>query len=302
MNRVQAFFRRRSLRVLFIALVVLGVIVLAATRWQAARSIGRVNVVGANLIRQSEIVDIVLQVPKNNASAPSSTAPSQTLSTKLSNTLSGKFQKAYINTDEIERRIEKHPFVKSASVFIGASDAMTVEVEERVPIAFVMMKGKQFFLDRDARILPYRLTESVLDLPIISAVGKAKLDSTRLAEVMSILHAVELYDKEQPEAEKHRQVQTLSQMLSEIDALPNGDYTVRLTKYSTPIRFGTVENKEAKIARLAAFLRHCADNNVEVHDCKYVDVRWEHQIVLFPVSRAVAQNGAHNAQNTRNAQ
>ncbi|TAE29951.1 MAG: hypothetical protein EAZ92_05310 [Candidatus Kapaibacterium sp.] len=271
---------------LFIALVALGVVILAATRWQAARSIGRVNVVGTSLIRTSEIIDIVLQAPKNNTSASSSGTPSQTLST----TLSGKFQKAYINTDEIARRVEKHPFVKSATVFIGASDAITVEVEERVPIAFVMMKGKQFYLDHDARILPYRLTESVLDLPVIAALGRAKLDSTRLAEVLGILQAVEVFDKEQPEAEKHRQAQPLSQMLSEIDVLPNGDYTLRLTKYSTPIRFGRVEHKEAKIARLAAFLSHCAENKVEVHDCKYVDVRWEHQIVLFPALRAMAHN------------
>jgi hypothetical protein len=185
--------------------------------------------------------------------------------------MSSKIARADINTSEIERRIEKHPFVKRASVFVGASDALTVEIEERKPIAYLMMKGKQYYVDADARVLPYRLTETVLDLPIIAALGRTKLDSVRIAEVLAIVAALQTFDKD-----TH---QSLYRSLSEIDVLPTGEFQFRLTECSTPIRFGTSENKEVKIARLAAFLQHCARTKTSLDACKYVDVRWEHQIV-----------------------
>lgn len=270
MNRVGQFFRQRPKRLLFIAVCITGLVLVAATRWQFSRSISRVNVQGTSLLRQSEIVDIVLQAKTALPLTSRMTAP--------------RMPKTDINTSEIEQRIEKHPFVKHASVFIGASDALTVELEERVPIAYLMMKGKQYYLDAEGRVLPYRLTESVLDLPVIAASGRMKLDSARLAEVIETVRAIQAFDKEHE--------QTLYQSLSEIDVLPGGEFQFRLTACPTPIRFGTAENKEVKIARIAAFMRHCARPNSSVahsfSDCKYVDVRWEHQIVVMPFARNVA--------------
>jgi cell division septal protein FtsQ len=270
MGKLQAFFRQRSKRVLLIAIVFAALVFVAAIRWQNSRSITRVNVLGTTLIRQSEIVDIVLQNAQDAASKKlQKTNQVLNVPTRLT--------KNDINTNELEQRIEKHPFVKRASAFIGASDALTIEVEERKPIAYLMMKGKQYYLDAEARILPYRLTETVLDLPIIAAQGRTKPDSAKIAEVMLTLAAIQEFDK------AHEQ--SLYQSLSEIDVFPNGEFQFRLTDFPTPIRFGSAEQKELKIKRLAAFLQHCTHHKISLDDCKYVDVRWEHQVVIMPQER-----------------
>lgn len=272
-NRFQAFFRQRPKRVLFVVVGVIVLVLVAATRWQYSRSISRVNVVGTTLIRQSEIVDLALQAKQGSANTSGNAISSGTVLRTL---------KSDINTSEIESRIEKHPFVKSASVFIGASDALTVEIQERTPIAYMMMKGKQFYVDAEGRIMPYRLTESVLDLPVIAAIGRTKIDSARIAEVLLILDVVQTFDKEHPK------LPALYSSLSEIDVLSSGEFQFRLTSCSTPIRFGTSEQKEEKIARISAFMQHCARSKTSLDDCKYVDVRWQHQVVLMPLSRDVA--------------
>jgi cell division septal protein FtsQ len=299
MNLFQQWFRERPKRILLIAVLFAVVVMIAALRWQYSRTISRVNVVGTRLIRQSEIVDLVLQsnLQSNGQSNLQSNGQSKTQSSthntgqnnlqskqpRASQELSvkvytSKISRADINTSEIERRIEKHPFVKRASVFVGASDVLTVEIEERKPIAYLMMKGKQYYVDADAHVLPYRLTETVLDLPVISALGRTKLDSARIADVITTARAVQAFDKE-----AH---QSLYRSLSEIDVLPSGEFQFRLAEYATLIRFGTSEQKEAKIARLGAFLNHCARTKTSLDACKYVDVRWEHQIVI-----AVLRNG-----------
>jgi cell division septal protein FtsQ len=268
MNIFQQWIRQRPKRILLIAVCCVVLVMIAAVRWQYSRTITRVNVIGTVLMRQSEIVDLALQSKQLSTSPESSASTSAGAASK---NMSSKIARADINTSEIERRIEKHPFVKRASVFVGASDALTVEIEERKPIAYLMMKGKQYYVDADARVLPYRLTETVLDLPIIAALGRTKLDSVRIAEVLAIVAALQTFDKD-----TH---QSLYRSLSEIDVLPTGEFQFRLTECSTPIRFGTSENKEVKIARLAAFLQHCARTKTSLDACKYVDVRWEHQIV-----------------------
>jgi cell division protein FtsQ len=275
MNLFQQWIRQRPKRILLIAILFAVVVMIAALRWQYSRTITRVNVLGTTLIRQSEIVEIALQAKNSSSAQESSTNAAANTSSAKANV--SKIAKADINTSEIERRIEKHPFVKHASVFVGASDALTVEIEERKPIAYLMMKGKQYYVDADAQVMPYRLTETVLDLPIIAALGRTKLDSARIADVITTVAALQAFDKD-----TH---QSLYRSLSEIDVLPSGELQFRLTECSTPIRFGTSEHKEAKIARLGAFLQHCAHTKTSLDACKYVDVRWEHQVVVIPAQR-----------------
>jgi cell division septal protein FtsQ len=272
MNIFQQWIYQRPKRILLIAVCCVLLVMIAALRWQYSRTIVRVNVIGTTLIRQSEIIDIALQSKQSRSSQESSgNASANALANASAKIVLSKIAKADINTSEIERRIEKHPFVKRASVFVGASDALTVEIDERKPIAYLMMKGKQYYVDAEANVLPYRLTETVLDLPIISALGRTKLDSARIADVIATTRAVQAFD-----SDTH---QSLYRSLSEIDVLPNGELQFRLTQCSTPIRFGTSEHKEAKIARLAAFLQHCTRTKTSLDACKYLDVRWEHQVV-----------------------
>ncbi|MCS6808839.1 MAG: FtsQ-type POTRA domain-containing protein, partial [Bacteroidota bacterium] len=144
---------------------------IAALRWHYSRVISRVQVTGTNLLRQEEILDIA----------------------KLTK-LKGTYSASEINTALVERRIAQHPFVKSVSVFLGASDVLSVHIQERTPIALLAHRGRQYYIDVDGHVLPYRLTETVLDLPLLSGFGRGNLDSNLLNEALHIISTLQQYN------------------------------------------------------------------------------------------------------------
>jgi cell division protein FtsQ len=244
MDFAAVFKRKRSLRLVLLLIGAAIIIWIFALRWQQSRTINRISIVGTNLLRQQEIIDLV-KLPASRSIRD-------------------------VNTAEIERRIQKHPFVKSVSVFLGASDALTVTIEEHKPIALAVSKGKQFYIDAEGHLLPYRLTEVLLDLPILSGLGRSSLDSVRIASVLATMTTLQQQDAQ------------LYKGLSEIDIFSNGDMTLHFTESPAPIRFGSSEDKEQKIARISAFLRHTEQNHSKLKQTAYVDVRWQNQVVIHP--------------------
>ncbi len=244
MDFMSVLKKRGSLRLILLLVGTAAVIWVLAFRWQQSRIINRVSIVGTNLLRQQEIIDLV-KLPASRAVRD-------------------------VNTAEIEHRIQKHPFVKSVSVFLGASDALTVTIEERKPIALVVSKGKQFYIDAEGHLLPYRLTEVVLDLPILSGLGRSSLDSIRIASVLATMTILQQQDAQ------------LYKTLSEIDIVSNGDMTLHFTESPAPIRFGGDEDKEQKITRISAFLHHSGQAHDKFKQAAYVDVRWQNQVVIHP--------------------
>jgi cell division protein FtsQ len=235
---------KRQSALQYMLLCVAGVVILwvLAIRWQYHRLISRVSVVGTNLLRQQEILDLV-KLPASRAMRD-------------------------INTAEIERRIEKHPFVKTVSIFLGTSDALTVTIEERKPIAFVASKGRQYYVDAEGHLLPYRLTETVLDLPVISGLGRSGIDSAGIAMSIAMMLTLQKQDAH------------LYRALSEIDIRSSGEMILHFTETPAPIRFGTEEETQQKIGRISAFLHHAEQTHTKLKQVEYVDVRWENQIVM----------------------
>lgn len=244
MNIVSLFKKQRVLRLMLLFTVVVVTVWVLALRWQHNRVVSRVSVVGTSLLRQQEILDLV----------------------KLNGTRSVRD----VNTSEIERRVVKHPFIKSVSVFLSASDALTVRVEERKPIAMLVHKGRQFYVDAEGKLLPYRLTESVLDLPLLSGFGRSGIDSARLASALSTMNTLQ------------EQNIKLYRSLSEIDIHSAGEMTLHFTDEPVPIRFGTDKEKEQKIARIAAFMHHAEQTHSTFKNVAFVDVRWENLVILHP--------------------
>lgn len=244
MSIVSIFKNQRVLRFVLLFTVVIVIVWILALRWQHNRVVSRVSVVGTSLVRQQEILDLV----------------------KLNGTRAVRDLK----TSEIEHRVAKHPFVKSVSVFLSASDVLTVRVEERKPIAMLVHAGRQFYVDADGKLLPYRLTETVLDLPLLSGFGRKSIDSTRLAIALSTMHTLQ------------EQNIKLYRSLSEIDIHSGGEMTFHFTEEPIPILFGTDDQKEQKIARIAAFMHHAEQTHTAFKSVAFVDVRWENLVVLHP--------------------
>lgn len=68
---------------------------------------------------------------------------------------------------EMKAKIEKLPFVKTASVSRVLPDGLSVEVVERVPIAVLKLQNGDFLVDDEANILaPANVKEEKLPMPI----------------------------------------------------------------------------------------------------------------------------------------
>lgn len=67
--------------------------------------------------------------------------------------------------DEIKAKVEKLPFVKSASVSRVLPDGLSVQVVERVPIAVVKLPGGNMLVDNESNILA-KANEQEPDLPV----------------------------------------------------------------------------------------------------------------------------------------
>ncbi len=68
--------------------------------------------------------------------------------------------------DTLERRVERHPQVRSAQVVRRLPGKLVVEIEENAPVALVPgPRGLRAF-DEEGRVLPIDLTRTPADLPI----------------------------------------------------------------------------------------------------------------------------------------
>jgi hypothetical protein len=236
------------LRFLIVVVVTGLLLTIVAVRWQSTRKVSRVTVSGATLVPAHEILDII-----NIAE------DSLTIST--------------LSFSEIEHRVKRHPFVKTVSAFRSSGDAVMVQIEERVPVAHVLYRGKQFFTDAEGVLLPYRLLSSVLDIPMISFAGRSVLDSASLSSALHIIQALEVQGKE------------FSSNISEVQVRPNRECVLITTASATPVLFGTATDVEQKIAKLRLFWKYQI-HQMNSRTFTHIDIRWSGQVVVRLSERA----------------
>ena len=60
-----------------------------------------------------------------------------------------------INTRELERLLEKNPYIRGAEVSTDVTGKMEIDLEQSVPLVRVMPEGREgFYLDKEGKILP----------------------------------------------------------------------------------------------------------------------------------------------------
>jgi len=89
---------------------------------------------------------------------------------------------------ELERRVEMHPQVKSATVDRDLPGTLVVRVTENSPIAYVQTNGGLRAVDKDGRFLPIDPTRIAIDLPVLAKADTVLLHL--LANVKSVSPAL----------------------------------------------------------------------------------------------------------------
>jgi cell division protein FtsQ len=170
-----------------------------------------------------------------------------------------------------EERIESNPFIQNAVVARYFPDVLSIQIEEKKPLALFNAGGRLFTVDSGGVLLPARAGK-LYELPVVTSFspGSERVGQTvREESVLKCLGLVKLILAERPD---------LYAEISEITATETGGLVVYTRKEGIPVKMG-LDRYEYKIRILEALLKQWeARSSGSKFD--YVDLRFDGQVVL----------------------
>ncbi len=176
-----------------------------------------------------------------------------------------------INPSEVRQKLQRSPFVKSASAVHSLPATLRIHLVERRPLAFLYGRGLNL-VDREGFIMPVPALSRVWDLPVIrNAPGKLGIQGA-VSTSPAVHRAVDILDW------INRLDAPLPQMVSELDFTP-GDYIkVYLRDGDTVLRI-TEQDYQRQLYKAAGFFKEYVDFK-KLDQIAYIDLRFERQIVV----------------------
>ena len=145
-----------------------------------------------------------------------------------------------VDTEKIEETIRGNEFISKVECYKSANGKLCVNVEQRVPVIFVIPEGKDgYFVDAQGKIIPNR--NSPTNLVVASGNIDEKYASKELAEFGQFLQTDEFWNNqiEQIYVTKDRKGKRVVEIVPRV-----GDQIVYL---------GTLENYQKKLRKLRTF-------------------------------------------------
>lgn len=180
-----------------------------------------------------------------------------------------------IDTRSIEKGVMSLPYVKSATAYKTIDKKIVVEIEERTIIArLIDENGISAFLDSDGYVLP-KLGSVSLRLPVVS--GEFKLSKEKLAygynsKGIELLEAIYRY------ASLIVGSAFWKAQLQRTHVDREGNFTAIPQVGNHDIEFGTIENIENKLIKLATFYEQ-GMNEARWNLYRTINLKYEDQVV-----------------------
>lgn len=169
-------------------------------------------------------------------------------------------------------RIEQNPFIRSVSVNRDVPYRITIDVEEREPVAAVAGEGL-LYLDAAGFLLPHTLSAHIFDIPLLTGeTRRGELRPGRPVGDADIRSALALL------ATARRFDEALYRRISEVHLDGDGEMTLYTAEAGVPVRFGSGE-VTAKLAKFDAFWHTYVDHRGAAA-LEYIDLRFEDQVVV----------------------
>jgi cell division protein FtsQ len=149
-----------------------------------------------------------------------------------------------INMDEVQKKLEKHPWVRSVEVEKQFPHSLLIRVEKEEPWAIVVA-GKLYYMDRFGNLFKEVEPKENVDFPIITGISADELD--RQKEVgfsMQVLRYLE--SQRDPWSLKN---------LSEIHVKRDGEYCLYFSFLPATVKL-RAQNLETKMEELKRIVEH----------------------------------------------
>ena len=221
-------------------------LVIGANSWKSGLIVSKIIVVGARVVDVNEII-------------------------QLAHVKAGT--KMYdLDLMVIQKDVVSHHFLKDAVVERDLPSTLKITVIERTRIAMVNA-NELLYLDAEGVVLPHSISNELFDLPMISnlppelkVTAGLLIQDPDVAEALSILSTAKLVNKE------------LYHLISEVRLRNSGDLIFYTTDGGVPVLFGR-GNPAGKLLRFEAFWNDVVRGQ-GVRDLRYVDLRYEDQVVV----------------------
>ena len=193
----------------------------------------------------------------------------QMLETQLTRKIKG-VALAQLDLRKLERSLLKNPWISKAQLYLDNQQVLHVNIGERMPVARIFtIEGQSFYMDSSAVVLPLSINETA-DVPVFTNVpngvpNMAAKDSIVWQQISSMGNFI-----------KHDTF--LLMQLGQIDYKPNGVYTMYPAIGNHVIEFGTTQDYEQKLKRLAIFYKRIF-GKVGLNKYETIDLRYSKQIV-----------------------
>lgn len=173
----------------------------------------------------------------------------------------------------IQEKLEEHFYIKAARVSRDFPSSLCLNIIERSPVAYI--NHSPFLLvDTDGIILPMRDEDFKFDIPTLSGFNPAselypigeKCLSRKVLEVVTFLNVI------------HREFPHFYSDISEVTVNAMDEYVLCLSQYPTKVYLGSAVSTWQ--IRLLQQFRDTITGIRTLHDYKYVDLRYENQIIV----------------------
>ena len=179
-----------------------------------------------------------------------------------------------INITVIQDRIEKHPYVNNADVWLAERGTIRIKIIEKTFEALILTDKKQFLITGSGEIIPFYSSTKNIDLPVIVNVKNADEINVfsfagkyqNLKNALKIISTSEIYDE------------NLSKRISEINLNNGKDITVTISDQEFPIYMGS-DSEVEKTIYLSKILKHIKNNGLSNY-VNYLDLRFTDLVYL----------------------
>lgn len=168
--------------------------------------------------------------------------------------------KSVIDLHNLEAKIQSHPMVESASVFLTVDGFLITKIRQRTPIARVVVNNESYYIDRQAKSMP--LSEN-FSARVLLISGYVKEQNN--AEIQQLVTAI-LEDE------------FLKEQIIGVEIKPKNEYVLDTRVGDQKIILGKIENLDQKFKNLESFyIKTMADSTIYKYDS--INLKYNKQVV-----------------------
>lgn len=187
-----------------------------------------------------------------------------------------------IDPEEIQNRLEEHPWVKKASVRRIWPDAITVAISEYRPQALVVQEGKGEFeyLDRKGNVFAAVGQGQEMDFPVITGLDTFDTDMEKKELLGKAISFLKLAGRNNPNLP--------TQNVSEIHFSSDGGLILYLVEHPFPIYFGKgeIKRKYYQLRKVLEVLYRKKRGSAIIDNVAYIRMDYQKDKVLVAQRQA----------------